>query len=415
MSTALEHPRVPGSPSSVGGPRGLWLLLPVTVLASLAGMGTVALLQSVRYERFPGHLQAAGMTLTAPRDARLATILVDAGRTVACGVPVFELVDEKLDAEIEQHQGLVAALDKEVSQVEAKLAVEIQERRRVLHQEVFETKLKSAAFLRQKFTSEVEQLAWKQVVEEMDDGATKSGSLVRATGFSVNDREADRIAALLKQEAANNAQEVSAAQAEICDQRLAELTAIERDLPEQLRKSMGLEVLAQRQTEAKTRLERLVARKAELSVPARRPVPWGCIRCGRGTTFRPTGRSCKSSTRTARMWWSTFRPTGSPSSNRGKRCDWCSRAIARLRAKSKRSPPRPAGSTPKVGPWSRCWSCRAARSGRAFRSDRASKRCMPAANTSDPSSGMIYPVPRPDARRNLDRSSPWHTSNLGAL
>jgi multidrug resistance efflux pump len=268
MSTALEHPRVSRSPSSSRGPRGLWLLLPVTVLASLAGMGTVALLQSVRYERFPGHLQAAGMTLTAPRDARLATIVVDAGRTVACGTPVFELVDEKLDTEIEQQQGLVAALDKEVSQVEAKLAVEIQERRRVLHQEVFETKLKSAAFLRQKFTSEVEQLAWKQVVEDTDEGAAKSASLVRATGFSSNDREAERIAALLKQEAANNALEVSTAQAEICDQRLAELTAIERDLPEQLRKSMGLEVLAQRQAEAKTRLERLATRKAELSVPA---------------------------------------------------------------------------------------------------------------------------------------------------
>jgi multidrug resistance efflux pump len=268
MSTAPETSRLSRPPVSGSGPRGLWLLLPVTALASLAGMGTVALLQTVRYERFPGHLQAAEVTLSAPRDARLNRIVAEAGGSVASGAPVFELVDEQLDSDIEQQQGLLAALDKEVAQVEAKLLVELQERRRVLRQELFETKLKSAAFLRQKFSSEVEQLAWKQVVEDMDETAGGSGSLVRATGFSSNDRESDRVAALLKQEAATNAQEVSSAQAEICDQRMAELSAIERELPEQLRRSMGLEVLAQRQSEAKTRLERLTTRKGELSVPA---------------------------------------------------------------------------------------------------------------------------------------------------
>lgn len=272
MATAPDLPftsrsPAPGSSTLGSGPRGLWLLLPVTALASLAGMGTVALLQTVRYERFPGHLQAAEVTLSAPRDARLATIVVNAGGSVTSGAPVFELVDEQLDADIEQQQGILAALDKEVAQVEAKLAVELQERRRVLRHEMFETKLKSAAFLRQKFTSEVEQLAWKQVVEDMDVVASGSGSLVRATGFT-SGGDTDRVAALLKQEAATNAQEVSSAQAEICDQRLAELSLIERDLPEQLKRSFGLEVLAQKQLEAKARLERLTTRKSELAVPA---------------------------------------------------------------------------------------------------------------------------------------------------
>jgi len=258
-----SHP-TPGT----GGPRPL-LAAGLAGLALLCGIAVVSQLEGARFEQFQGRLQARSVTVAAPYSAQIERVLAPTGTMVKPGDPIVRLRNDALVAQVEAAAQAVASLDKEQIQSEAKYQVELEWRLRSIRAEMFETKIKSAAFLKQKLSHQIEELAWKAAAEDEDaDKEPKSASLIDHVGFrSVSPRDA-RVESLLKSEAAKNAEEVSTAQVDLCDRRLAELEKLERSIPDQVRKSIGIELIEQRLQEARQTLATLEARQAGLTLTA---------------------------------------------------------------------------------------------------------------------------------------------------
>jgi multidrug efflux pump subunit AcrA (membrane-fusion protein) len=251
-----------------GGPRPL-IAAGLAALSLLCGIAVVYQLDGARFERFEGHLQARSVAIAAPFPAQIERILAPTGTTVKPGDAIVRLKDDVLVAAVESAGQTVASLDKELVQTEAKYQVELEWRLRSIRAEMFETKIKSATFLKQKLSHQIEELAWKTVAEDEDAVAEpKSAGLIDHVGFrNVSPRDA-RVETLLKSEAAKNAEEVSTAQVDLCDRRLAELEKLERSIPDQVRKSIGIELIEQRLHDARQALATLEARQAGLTLTA---------------------------------------------------------------------------------------------------------------------------------------------------
>ena len=269
VTTATQNP-VRSGRRSASAVR--WQAAGLALVSLSAGLITVACLERFKYERLPGYLQAKSSTVSIDREARIGEIKVSQGMTVRKGDPLFVLVDEKLDAAVHHQRGMISALEKELAQTEAKLAVELDWKLRSVEQEIFETKLRSATFLRQQFSTEIEQLAWGKMIAEIDSANDDRDqrSLIQPLSYYPPKQEEDRIAALLRQEAAVNAREVSSAQVEMCDARLAELETVKTALPDKIRKSMGVELVGQRLDEARQELKNLERQQQRLTVTAPR-------------------------------------------------------------------------------------------------------------------------------------------------
>lgn len=259
------------STSTPSGPLRInpWLAAGLAIGALVLGTVIVRQLDGVRHERFVGRLSARASAVSVPFDAELDAVLAPTGTLVKRGTPIVRLKNASVLRQIAHGRREIAALEKEHGQAEAKYRVELEWRKRSIEAEMFETRIKSAGFLRQKLSHEVEQLAWKSIEEEDKARAQASGSrLVNQVGFRPLNRKEERVDTLLKGEAARNATEVAAAQVELCDQRLVELKKLLEEIPAQVRTSIGIELVEQKLADAKEALASLEAQQSALTLTA---------------------------------------------------------------------------------------------------------------------------------------------------
>lgn len=258
------------TPTSWGPSRiNPWLAAGLAACALLAGTVMVRQLDGVRHERYAGRLAARGSTVSVPFDAELDAVLAPTGTLVKRGTPIVRLRNSLVLRQIADARRDIAALEKEHGQLEAKYLVELDWRKRSIEAEMFETRIKSAGFLRQKLSHEVEQLAWKAIEEDdQPRDAASAGRLVDQIGFRTVSRKEERVDTLLKSEAARNATEVAAAQVELCDQRLAELKTLLEEIPGRVRTSIGIELVEQKLADAKETLATLEAQESALTLTA---------------------------------------------------------------------------------------------------------------------------------------------------
>jgi multidrug resistance efflux pump len=246
-----------------------WLAAGLAAAALAAGVFVVQQLDGARYERYSGRLAARTSAVRVPHDAEVEAILAPVGTAVAKGTPLVRLKNTAVSKRLEHARREIAALEKERDQAEASCAVEIEWRKRSIEAEVFETKIQQAAFLQQKLSHEVEQLAWK----ESDAGSrpqepVASSKLIDQVGFKPVGRKAERLDAMIKSEAARNGSEVAAAQIELCEQRLVELNAALAAIQDKVRKSIGIELVEQRLVDARETLAGLEATELALTLTA---------------------------------------------------------------------------------------------------------------------------------------------------
>lgn len=251
--------------------RRVWIL---SILALAAGVGTTILLQRARYESFNGFLQAKLRTINAPRDAKIAKVFVREGALVEAGQPLVALEADDLEARLSKKRTELAGLEAELLQSEARLTVELEARQSAIQAEMFETKLRSAQFLRQQFSQQVENLAWGDFGHGAETplfaDANRSEPL-KSIIFENRKPDEERIRALLRQEAAQNASEVSTAQIELCDERLKQLELQGRELPDKLRRSMGTDRVQPLVELARSELAALEEEKQSLTIVAHGP------------------------------------------------------------------------------------------------------------------------------------------------
>lgn len=242
----------------------------LSLLAFGLGIAISITLERMRHDAFVGTYQTRIRSVAAPRDARLAEWLVKPGAVVKLGQPLVRLADDRLDDLIAKRHRDVVTLRAELAQVEARLAVELDWRLRDLNEDAFETKLKSAHFLKQQYVTTLEGLAIQDLLKESDPLAAQELENPALRPLVIPTRKFDerRTRLLVEQEAAQNTQEVAAAQVKLCEERLTQLEKLTAGLPEKIRSSAGIDVAKARVDHAEQELKALESRRDSLVINA---------------------------------------------------------------------------------------------------------------------------------------------------
>ncbi len=241
------------------------------VLALGAGLGLAVSLEKSGAAPINGYLQAERATVVSTQTGRIREFRVKVGDVLRANQPVAVLADDDLEAELATAKREVAALTALLEQRQAKAQVELDWRLKELESDDFETRLKSATYLKEQFSQQIAGVAWKDFVDGFDALSSNAidedlyKSLIYQSRITADEA---RIRAVLQQEAANNATEVFAAQVEMCNQRLKKLEALKQQLPERIRRAVGVDVAESQLAHATAAIERLEQRKQNLTLLA---------------------------------------------------------------------------------------------------------------------------------------------------
>jgi multidrug resistance efflux pump len=216
-----------------------------SILALAAGIAATVGFEHLRYERFPGFLQARMRNVVAARDAQIAEILVTPGSLVTAGQPLVRLHDAAFDQRLEAKKREIEALEIELAQNQAKLEVELDWRRKNILERIFEARLKRIEALRREIDSPVavgfgRENGWNAPPALLDAG--QPGALKPETARPT--------------------------EAELCTQHIEELEQISRELPAKISRSMGVDLSRARLAHAQAELTRLESQQRELMLVA---------------------------------------------------------------------------------------------------------------------------------------------------
>jgi multidrug efflux pump subunit AcrA (membrane-fusion protein) len=227
--------------------------------AVFLSVGLTQLLAGARELHWTGNLMTRVEVVMSPYDSRIVAFSVSPGDTIAQGETIAQLDGSSLERELQVHRKEVRRLELELAKAEAQAEVELSWRMKSLDADIHTTRLKSAELLKEKFASQVTDLAWSDFLSNNSFGlANSSASFPLLSEFPLSMES--RIRAVLQQEAAHNATETFSTQIELCDSQLERLERLKGNLPDQIRKSVGLPMLREQLAEAQGEAERLEAR-----------------------------------------------------------------------------------------------------------------------------------------------------------
>lgn len=251
----VEPNQSPTSPAEPKIPAFRRRVLWMSVLSLTAGIAATLWYEQVRYERFPGFLQARLRTVAAVRDAQVAEVLVSPGMVVMAGQPLVRLNDTAFEQRLEAKQRDVESLAIELSRSQASLEVELELRRKDILASILDAKLKSA------------QASRKGLIPTGIAAHSKSG-----WGSAESSDERPSIQQTGgDQPAAKPAAEPSRlplTDVELLAQHIDELERINRELPEKISRSMGVDLAKTRLAHARAELARLESQQRELTLVA---------------------------------------------------------------------------------------------------------------------------------------------------
>lgn len=242
-----------------------------SLMALLAGIGATLCLEKIRYERFPGYLQARLRTITSGREARVSQILVNPGTVVSAGQPILVLEDREFEDRIQARRHEIESLEIELSRTQAALEVELDIQRRDVLDRIFETKCRSAQLLRQQFLAPPESVISNQIAGRGGNGLRPIVPMVNRSTLIFDDSGRVEQASLLEKSAPAAAEgytKATLAELELCTQHIADLEKLSRDLPEKISRSMGVHLTQARLAHSKALLSRMEREQKELTVVA---------------------------------------------------------------------------------------------------------------------------------------------------
>lgn len=252
---SVEPIQSPNPPAKIELPTSRRRILLLSVLSLTAGIAATLWYEQVRYERFQGFLQARLRTVAAARDAQIAEVLVTPGTVVMAGQPLVRLKDTVFDQRLETKQREVESLEIELSRNQALLEVELEWRRKDILKEIFDSKLKSTQASRKGLSPDgiaVSRKGGWGSASNVDDRS----SIQQAGG----DQPATGIVA--------EPSKLALTDAELCAQHIDELERINRELPDKISRSMGVDLAKARLAHARAELARLESQQRELTLVA---------------------------------------------------------------------------------------------------------------------------------------------------
>jgi multidrug resistance efflux pump len=237
------------------------------VLALGAGSALAYSLRCPRYPQCAGSLSARTTYVIADREGTLSDFLVESGAQIGLNQPLLHLVDPALLAEIQRKQREIATLESECERQLAEYELELDWRMRTINAEICEVQLKSASFLKEQYNHELRRTMLADVLQGdsfvMHEGAD---ALFESLVLGRHLPGPQRTSTMIELEAAANNAEVSQAQVEICDQQIKFLKELRDKLPEQIRRSAGVEVGQARLAQAREELQLLQQQSERLTL-----------------------------------------------------------------------------------------------------------------------------------------------------
>ena len=246
--------------------------LVILMIALVGGVSCAQWVRGLRVDSYVGSLQAPKTIVTARTDAVIQKMHVAEGQTVDSEDIVVTLFDRSLEKTWQVKQQQLAALEAELEQSKAKTEVELALRNKEIESEVFQAKLKSSQYLKEQYIHQITNLAWQDFLQDYDS-ISSSGSneeVFRSLVYESRLPDENRITAMLRQESARNSAEVFAARVKLCEEQMAELKALQRKLPQQIRLAMGVEVIKNRLEQVKNELKQLETQREDLQLRAGR-------------------------------------------------------------------------------------------------------------------------------------------------
>ena len=239
-------------------------------LALTAGIGLAWVFELSGQRSYPGSLEARTTVVTSNRPARVQDVSVKAGQSVVPGDPLFRLIDTPLEDRLIGKRREIAELEAEITRIKASVEVDLAWRRRELQSEIFETQLKEAALSQEKLNKQVEQLAWKDHLTNIDSNIGPMLAEVdhpfRSISLDLHQPDDRRLQAMLREDAAAASAETLATQVALCEQRLRKLESLENELEIKIRASSGVDVAEARLNGAKQELAALNGQFKELTM-----------------------------------------------------------------------------------------------------------------------------------------------------
>ncbi|MFI4848297.1 MAG: HlyD family secretion protein [Gimesia chilikensis] len=246
--------------------------LVILMIALVGGVSCAQWVRGLRVDSYVGSLQAPKTIVTARTDAVIQKMHVTEGQTVDSEDIVVTLFDRSLEKNWQVKQQQLAALEAQLEQSKAKTEVELALRNKEIESEVFQAKLKSSQYLKEQYIHQITNLAWQDFLQDYDS-ISSSGSneeVFRSLVYESRLPDENRITAMLRQESARNSAEVFAARVKLCEEQMAELKALQRKLPQQIRLAMGVEVIKNRLEQVKNELKQLETQREDLQLRAGR-------------------------------------------------------------------------------------------------------------------------------------------------
>lgn len=274
----------PAPPRSSTG-RG-WL---ICLLALVAGIGVDRLIHRRSFPEFPAYLQARVSTVTADCDATIVGIDVAEGDHVSAGTPLISLRDQSLERKITEQRQTLVLLESELQQAIARAELELLVRLREIDEEVMQADLQASNFLREQFACELEHSMLADVISDGSMAAiwNDSDPVYRSTVLGARVPESEQVQTVLRMELMANSAEVLAAQVEMCDHRRDSLEHLKADLPSMVQRSVGVQTIESRISEARLQLESLEADGVRLSAQSSTFGIVGLFRVGEGAVVTP--------------------------------------------------------------------------------------------------------------------------------
>lgn len=258
----------PRNSASFPAPRSRIILF--SLLALAAGVGMSVWLGKLRFERFPGYLQARLQTLSAGREARIAEILVAPGTVVAPGQPIVVLADKELEQKLQLSRQEIQSLEIELSRTKAALEVELDIQRRDILDRIFATKCRSAQLMRQQFIGSPENSLSSRIATRFKSEAQPPVTFVTRSSqlfedVSRGDQAHGSRSASVNRNVPARALSV---EMELCIDHVAQLEKMSQELPQKIARSMGADLAQARLDHAKAALTVLEKQQKELTLVA---------------------------------------------------------------------------------------------------------------------------------------------------
>lgn len=259
MTKSFEScPELPASPGRI-------VLFSVTAL--VLGIGLACWIETPRGPVCHGVLMARTTTITAKSKGILHKLAADEGASVGINDPLVEIMDESLDRRILSKSQEIASLQSELQRTLAATELEMTWRLRTLESEICDIQLRSASFLKEKYNFELQQSMLNDVLAGDEFAmANAPESLFKSVVIDEHMPPGSRMATVFEMEMAANAAEVSAAQVEICDVRQKQLEQLRESLPQQIRRTQGVDVAEANLAQAQAELDRLQHQQRELVI-----------------------------------------------------------------------------------------------------------------------------------------------------